>query len=166
MRSSRHRLRAPRGRAWLALAALVVLGAAGTATAHWSAAGGAGTGAASSGDVEPLTLAPATPVAQLYPGGQAGVRLTVTNPNPATARLASLALATAQGTGGFAVDGAHSACGVSSLSFTTQDNGGVGWSIPGGGSVELTLAGSLAMASDAANACQGASFVVHLREGP
>ena len=34
--------------------------------------------------------------------------LTITNPNPASVRVGSLSLDTSQGTGGFAVDGAHS----------------------------------------------------------
>jgi len=78
----------------------------------------------------------------------------------------SLALETTQGTGGFTVDGAHAACGVASLTFTTQTNGGVGWTIPASGSSVLSLANSLSMNTNAANACQGASFTVYLKVGP
>ena len=59
--------------------------------------------------------------------------LTVTNPNPGQIRVGSLALDTSQGTGGFAVDGGHSGCGLATLSFATQTNGGAGWTVPGSG---------------------------------
>ena len=67
---------------------------------------------------------------------------------------------------GFGVDGAHTACGVASLSFTSQTNGGAGWTIPASGSPTLSLANSLSMNTNASNACQGASFTVFLKVGP
>ena len=91
--------------------------------------------------------------------------MTVTNPNPSAVQVGSLSLDTTQGTAGFAVDGAHAACGVVTLSFTTQTNGGAGWTIPANGSSVLSLANSLSMSTDAANACQGASFTVYLKAG-
>ena len=84
---------------------------AGVAAAYWSTTGG-GSATAATATTSPVTLTPATPTAQLYPGGQATVVLTVTNPNAAEIRMGSLALDTSQGTGGFAVDGAHSGCGL------------------------------------------------------
>ena len=45
----------------------------------------------------------------------------------------------------------------------TQTNGGAGWTVPGSGVLSVTLTGALAMGSGAANACQGATFTVHLR---
>ncbi len=89
--------------------------------------------------------------------------LTVTNPNAAQIRVGSLALDTSQGTGGFAVDGAHSACGLATLSFTTQTNGGAGWTVPGSGALPVTLTNALSMGNGAANACQGAAFTVYLK---
>ena len=145
----------------LVLAALAVTG---TAVAYW-AGEGSGAGAASTGTARPVTLSPATPVAQLYPGGRSGVRVTVTNPNPAPVRVASLELDTGEGTGGFAVDGGHTGCELSSLVFTTATNGGAGWTIAGGEAVTLMLTDALAMQTTAANACQGATFTVHLRSG-
>lgn len=142
------------------LATAIVL-VAGVATAYWRTSG-AGAGAAATPSPSALTLAPATPTAQLYPGGQASVVLTVSNPNPGPIRVGSLALATGQGTGGFAVDGAHSGCGLAALSFTTQTNGGAGWTVPGSSAVAVTLTNALSMATSAANACQGASFTVFL----
>lgn len=143
----------------IAVAALAV---AGVATAYW-AGGGGGTGAASTGTTQPLTLSPATPVAELHPGGTSSVRLTVTNPNTSPAQVDAFALDTTQGTGGFAVDAGHSGCGLASLSFTTASNGGAGWTIPGGDTLTLTLTDRLAMQTTAADACQGATFTVHLR---
>jgi hypothetical protein len=61
------------------------------------------------------------------------------------------------------VDAAHPGCVVSTLSFTTQTNGGAGWTVPGNGSLPLTLASALSMSTSAANACQGATFTVYLK---
>jgi hypothetical protein len=84
----------------------------------------------------------------------------------AAGRATCASLDTTQGTAGFAVDGAHAGCGLASLTFTTQTNGGAGWTIPAGGSSALSLANSLSMNANAANACQGASFTVYLKVGP
>ena len=70
----------PRGRFLPVVAAVVVLAVAGVAAAYWTGSGG-GAGAVGTGTSQPVTLSPATPVAQLHPGGQASVRVTVTNPN-------------------------------------------------------------------------------------
>lgn len=145
---------------------LVVLtaGTIGAASAHWSGSG-TGSGSGVTGTTQAVTLTSATAAAQLYPGGQAGVELRIANPNPGSVRIGSLALETTQGTGGFSVDAGHSACGVSSLAFTTQTNGGAGWTIPGSGSLPVTLTNALSMSTGAASACQGASFTVYLKAG-
>lgn len=159
-------MRATRRRASLvALLILAALATTGVASAYWVGSGN-GAGSADTGTTQAVTLSPATPTAQLYPGGQAAVEVSVTNPNPGSVRVGSLSLDTTQGTGGFAVDGAHSACGVASLTFTPQTNGGAGWTVPGAGSLPITLAGSLSMNTSAANTCQGASFTVYLQAGP
>jgi hypothetical protein len=148
-----------------ALAVVLVLAVAGAGYAYW-ATSGSGSAAADTGTTTELTISPGTPAAQLYPGGQADVLLTLTNPGPAEVRVGALAVDTGQGTDGIAVDGAHSACAVSALTFTTQTNGGAGWTVPGGGSLPITLDDALSMATSAANACQGASFTVYLRVAP
>jgi hypothetical protein len=94
------------------------------------------------------------------------VVLTITNPNSSSVRVGSLALATGQGSGGFAVDGAHSACVLSTLSFVTQTNAGAGWTVAANGNLSVTLTNALSMTAAAANACQGASFTVYLATGP
>lgn len=138
---------------------------AGAAAAYWSTTGG-GAATAATTTTSPLTLTPATPTALLYPGGQTTVVLTVTNPNAAQIRVGSLALDTGQGTGGFAVDGAHAGCGLAPLSFVTQTNAGAGWTVPGSGMLSVTLTNALSMGTGAANACQGASFSVYLTATP
>ena len=155
------RRRAPRLAALLVLA---IAGSIGVASADWRASGG-GAGSANTGTTQTVTLSPATASSQLFPGGQTAVALTISNPNPGSVRLGSLALDTSGGTGGFTVDAGHSACGVSSLSFTTQING-AGWTVPGGGSLSVTLTNSLTMSGNAASVCQGATFTVFLRAGP
>jgi hypothetical protein len=157
--ATRHRSRLASA-AVLAAAATIVL--AGAATAYWTRTG-TGTGAGTSAGTSALTLSPGTPAAQLFPGGQSSVVLTVTNPSTATVRVGSLALDTSQGAGGFGVDAGHSGCGLATLSLPTQTNGGAGWTVPGQGSLSVTLANALAMDAAAADACQGATFVAYLK---
>jgi hypothetical protein len=54
---------------------------------------------------------------------------------------------------------------VSALGFTTQTNGGAGWTVPAGspGSLSIAMPGALTMTAGASNACQGATFTVHLK---
>ena len=143
---------------------VLVLGIAATSWTYFRGTG-SGAGTAATGTTQPLTLSPATPATQLFPGGQAAVAVTVTNPNPGAVRLESLALDPGQASGGFAVDEAHSGCGVSSLTFSAQNNGGAGWTVPGNGSVTLSLANALTMSTSAPTACQGAGFTVYLKTG-
>lgn len=157
-RRGRHRRRITLSLVVGALTATV----AGAAFAFWISSG-TGAAAAGSASAAAVTLTPGTAAAQLYPGGQAAVTLTIANPGAATVRIGSLVLDSTQGSSGFAVDAAHAGCTLSALAFTTQTNTGAGWTVPGGGSLPVTLPGSLAMATSAANACQGATFTVHLK---
>ncbi|WP_247046222.1 hypothetical protein [Arthrobacter rhizosphaerae] len=148
---------------------VLFLAAGGTAAAIWSDSGG-GAGIAGTGATVPVTLSPGTPTANLFPGGSSDVLLTVSNPNTSPVRLGSLVLDTGQGTGGFAVDPAHPACGVASLDYTAQGNAGAGWTVPAkSGSVEgsltIRLVNALSMGLDAADACQGARITVYLAVG-
>ncbi len=138
------RARPRRGLLVAAVLALFCLGSLTAASAYWRGSG-AGSGSGATGTAQAVTLSPATATAQLYPGGQAGVELTVTNPNPGSVRVPSLALDTSQGSSGFAVDAGHTGCVLSTLSFTTQTNGGSGWTIAGGAVLSISLADSLSM---------------------
>ena len=81
-----------RTRILVAVTVLTLL-ATGVALAFWRGDGsGSATGA--TGTTSALTLTPGTPTAQLYPGGQANVLLTVANPSAATVRVGSLTLDT------------------------------------------------------------------------
>jgi len=152
------------------VSAVVLAGAGSGAWAFWKSSG-SGSGTGTTGTTGAITLSAGTPSAALFPGGSANVMLTVANPNRSPVRIGSLALDTTQGTGGFAVDAGHSGCSVAVLSFTTQTNGGAGWTVPGkvgavNGSLSITLTAAVAMSAAAANACQGATFTVFLGAGP
>jgi len=154
----------------LLLAVTLVLGIAGSAFAFWSGTG-AGTAGGAVRTQDALTFGPGTPAAQLSPGHDAGVAVIATNANPYAVEIASLELDAGAGTGGFDVDGGHSGCVLSVLHVAPQDNGGGGWSVPAkvgstDGSLAIDLAGALSMDANAASACQGASFTVHLRAAP
>jgi hypothetical protein len=149
-----------------------VMGAAtgGIARAYWGGSG-SGAGGATTAATVPLTLGSGVPNADLYPGGQGNVVLTISNPNSGPVHVGSLALDTTSGTAGFGVDGAHSGCATSALTFTAQTNTGVGWTVPAksgavNGTLSITLTNAVAMDIGAANACQGAVFAVYLRTGP
>jgi hypothetical protein len=143
---------------------------AGTAAAYW-AGGGAGAATGTATTTQAVVVSAGTPTTRVYPGGQAAVAVNIANPNAFPVRVAALALDPAQGTGGFAVDAGHASCGVGSLSFTGQNNGGSGWNVPPrvgavNGSLAVELANSLSMAAGAADSCQGASFTVYLKVAP
>ena len=157
--------RLPRRLVPAALLVILALPVGGFAQAYWSGTG-SGAGSATTGTAAAVTLTPGTPAASLYPGGQANVVLTVSNPNAFSVRIASFAIDTTQGTLGFAVDAGHSACLTSTLSFSAQTNGGVGWTAPANGTLPVTLTNALAMSVSAANACQGATTTVYLVAGP
>jgi hypothetical protein len=142
----------------------------GVALAFWTAAGdGSGSGSTAS-NPQDVTLSGGTASADLIPGGSGDVSVTVDNPNTFPVHVNSLVLDTSQGTNGFDVDSGHSSCVTSVLHFTTQDNSAAGWFVPAkvgstDGSLPLDLTGALSMDSNAANACQGASFTVYLKPG-
>ncbi|AGL14071.1 hypothetical protein [Actinoplanes sp. N902-109] len=140
---------------------LAALLASGAAYGYWSSAG-TGSGAARSGTAVALTLSPGAPASQLYPGSSADVAVTIANPNTFPVRVERIYLDSTQGSTGFSVDSAHSGCPVGALSFTTQTNGGTGWTVATAGSLDVHLTGALTMATTAANTCQGATFRVYL----
>lgn len=161
--------RFPRRVALTSILVFLALSVAGTAYANWTAAG-SGSGTGTTGTAVAVTLTPGTPTANLYPGGTADVVLTVTNTNLYTVYIGSFALATGQGTGGYAVDGGHSGCSVATLSFSTQTNGGAGWTVPAkvgavNGTLAVTMTNALGMGVGAADACQGATLTVYAAAG-
>jgi hypothetical protein len=139
---------------------LVILASSveGVASAYWRGSG-SGAGSATTGTTQPVTLSPGTVATALFPGGQANVLLTVSNPNAFPVRIGSFAL----GTGGIAVDSGHSGCAASALSLTGSS---VGWTVPATGSTPGIVAGVLTMGTNAVSACQGAIFTVYVAAGP
>ena len=155
-------------RALLVAVAVVVAGAGGAA-AYWSG-GGQGNLEVYVPRAEPLEITAGSPAPHLYPGGTADVAVMAANSNAESSHVVSLELDTGAGHGGFDVDAAHAGCDVSTLSFVPQDNLGAGWTVPPrtgatDGSLQIELQEALAMGIGAANACQGATFTVHLKGG-
>lgn len=145
---------------------VVTLGGAGVAYAYWSA-GGTGSGVGVAATTTPLTISSVASAGSLFPGGKSDVTVAISNPNSARVHISSLAIDTSQGTAGFGVDAGHSGCTLSTLAFTTQTGGGAGWTVPGkigsvNGTLTITLPTALAMGAGAVNACQGATFTLHL----
>lgn len=166
---------APRGRrATLvlsgALAATFLVGSAGLAFAYWS---GPSTGTVSErvDDTRPVTITPGIALAELAPGASGTVTVRMGNPNPVQVLIPSLE-ADAGAPAAITVDPASEAagCEASSVTFTPQDNGGLGWFLPprigaADGVRTVQLRDAVQMSADASDACQRASFSVHLQVG-
>ncbi len=140
------------------VAALVV---SAVAFAAWTS-NGSGTGTATAGTASGVTLSNGTASTLLVPNGSADVATVVANPNAYNVQVSSIALDTTQGTNGFSVDAGHSGCDLSSLSFTTQTNGGSGWTVNASGNLNVDLTGAISMSNAANDSCQGATFTVYL----
>ncbi|MET0557521.1 MAG: hypothetical protein ABW065_02450 [Solirubrobacterales bacterium] len=148
----------------LLVAAAIAVGAATAGVAFWH---GSGSGSATTvlANVQSLSLQPGNPTAELYPGGDAGVAVIISNPNSSFVQIGSIDLDPEAEP--FTVDSAHSGCDLSTLSFVAQDNGGAGWRIPPragatDGSLAIDMPAAMRMGLTAASACQGASFTVRL----
>jgi hypothetical protein len=151
----------------LATAVLAVVAA--SAFAYWS-----GTGSTTATTVLPdpqdVTFSLGVPSAELTPGNDAAVAIVAHNPNSYFVHIAAMDLDTDEaGVPPFELaDDDHSGCDVSALSFIPQSNGGDGWDIPprvasSDGTRTLDMTSAIQMAGDADDACQGASFTVHLK---
>jgi hypothetical protein len=155
-----------RGILKLGLIAVIVLALAATAAAYLSASGSGSGSGSSTATTTAVTLAAGTPTAELYPGGSSDVAVKLTNSNASPVNVKSLVLDTAQGTNGFTVDGSHSGCATSALSYpAAQTNGGAGFTVAPNTSLDVDLSGAVSMATSAADACQGAQFTVYLKVG-
>lgn len=147
----------------------IATGLVAAAIAYWSASG-SGSATTVLTDAQSLTFEPGAPTAQLYPGDEASVAIVATNPNPYFVHIGSLSLDSDDGEP-FEADTAHSGCDVSVLSFIAQDNGGAGWHVPPrvgstDGTLTIDMSSAMAMSTEAADACQGATFTVHLEAQP
>jgi hypothetical protein len=156
-------------RGWIGACAAIALLVLGTTAYAYFTATGEGGASSTVGETEPVAFEAVTPTEYLYPGTTADVAVKILNPNVSQVFVPSLLLDETGGDGGFAVDGGHSGCDPDALSFTTQDNGGDGWFVPGAddppAELELHLEDAIGMDTTAANACQGATFTVFLKVG-
>jgi hypothetical protein len=112
--------------------------------------------------VASVTLTPGSPTTALYPGTSGDVSVSIVNDNTYRAYIGSLVLDTARGTSGFDVTGGQPGCDAAALTYTAQKNGGAGWFVPAGTTLDLDLANAISLDTSAASECQGATFVVYL----
>lgn len=137
------------------IAALLIAVLAGGVLAYFTAAGHTDASAAV-GNVADITLSAGTPSSALYPGSSADIAVLVSNPNASSVHLPSLVL----DGGGITVDAGHSGCDTAKVHYSAQG----AYDLPAG-THQLDLAGVVSMDADAASACQGATFTVHLKAG-
>ena len=124
----------------------------GTAAAYWTSSG-SGTGSAAAGTIS-LTANASVGSSLLYPGGSVAISVAVTNPaDSATLNVTGVSATSVT------ADSGHSGCDTSAVTY--QRSTALPVSVVAGGS-PVDVDGSLAMAADAADACQGATFSVTL----
>ena len=153
----------------LILGMAIIAGSATNAFGFWSSLG-SGSSETQLGDPHSLVMTPGTASAQLYPGGSATVTTVAANSNPYPVHIRSLSLDPTTGSNGFEVDGGHATCDLSALSYTFQNNDGNGWTVPPkagdtDGTLPINTPSAVGMGIGASDACQGASFTVHLVAG-
>jgi hypothetical protein len=141
---------------FFALAAITALVVTGLLVAAWST-GGSGNGYAKAGTASALALndASASTVADLYPGSNGAVKLSVTNPNPFPVRITAV---TKQAAGTITSD-KGAACNASTgVTFTNQT--GLALDLAANGTSTFTLSGAVSMSNASDNSCQGAVFTI------
>jgi hypothetical protein len=138
-----------------AIALIVGLGA-GTSYAFWTS-NGSGKGHGATGTLQPVTVVAFVggdaPNSQLSPGGpSADVILRINNQNSISVTLVSVT-----GNGTITVDGGHTACTTTGVSFANQT--GLNVTVPAGSSL-FHLSGAASMSSTSSTGCQGATFMI------
>jgi hypothetical protein len=138
---------------------LVVLGAAGVASAYFTNLG-AGTGTATVGSAASVTLH-GTVASTLYPGGSSTVNFTVDNPSGGSELVNTIHLAS------ITPDAGHSGCSTvitgGKPDFTMADVA-ASQSFPAGNGQTVTATGTITMNETGVNqdACQGATLTLNL----
>jgi len=138
------------------LAAIVVLVLSSIVLAAWSTSG-SGNGYAKAGTASALTLndASASTTADLYPGANGSVKLSVTNPNSFPVRITAVSK---QAAGSITSD-KGAACNASTgVTFTNQS--GLALDLAAGATSTFTLANAVSMTNASDNTCQGAVFTI------
>lgn len=140
----------------IAPAACVAVGVASVAAYAYFTSSGNGTGSASTGTMQAVTISAATvsPSTPLLPGGSGDVTLEVTNPNSVAVTVVSV---TGSG-GGITADSGHPGCTTTGVTFTSQT--GLSDNIPAGSTTAIDLPGAASMATTSSAGCQGATFSI------
>lgn len=160
---------ASRGSKWTRRAAAIgvasgVLFSGGVAYAFWSVTG-SGNGTAAAGSASPLTItAGSAPGSLLVPGGQADVKLVITNKNKANVSISALTLSNT-GIAGYTDNTfgtAKTGCTATGVSWTSGA-GSHTLSSPivvgaNGGTYTLTLTNGAQMSTSSDDGCQNAVF--------
>jgi hypothetical protein len=131
----------------------VVAGAAfatNVAFAAWTA-NGTGSGSAKSVSSIGVSTVAATPTAQLYPGGNADLKITVKNDNGYPVRVTQI-------TGNGAIVSGVPACDTSNgVTFTNQTGT---WDVAANSTSTVTLTSAVHMSNASVDACQNVTFTV------
>ena len=138
------------------LAAIVVLVLSSIVLAAWSTSG-SGNGYAKAGTASALTLndASASTTADLYPGANGSVKVSITNPNSFPVRITAVSK---QAAGSITSDKGASCNASTGVTFTTQS--GLALDLAAGATSTFTLANAVSMSNASDNTCQGAVFTI------
>jgi hypothetical protein len=143
-------------KAFLVVAGVLALAAAGIGVAAWQTSG-SGSAYAKAGTASALTLsdAAAFTTGDLYPGATGAAKIRVTNPNAFPVRITSVAKQAAA----VIASNKGAACDASTgVSFTDQT--GLTIDVAAGATATVTLTNAVAMSNASDNACQGAVFTI------
>jgi hypothetical protein len=145
----------------IALAALAAaLGAAGIAVAAWLSSGSGRPGVSAGTALAPTTgtvAGSAVTTGLLTPGTSGTAIVTVTNPNPYTVKILTIAP-----NGAATAGGGVGTCATTGVSFSAQQPG---VTLAAKASTTLTLPGAVAMSTASETGCQGATFTVPVTVG-
>jgi len=148
----------------LAVMAALLFGLAGPGFGFFTALG-LGSGSATTGDLQPIEVRPATtgtPSTLLQPGGTADLLLNLRNPNSRAVTVTSVAqggpVTVVGGSGCTSDTGFPTPAGNSGVTVSTTT--GLSISIPAGATLEIHLPAAAAMSTTSASGCQNASYRV------
>ena len=138
------------------LAAVAALVVTGILFAAWSTSG-SGNGYAKAGTASALTLndASASTTADLYPGANGAVKLSVTNPNSFPVRITAVSKQAA----GTITSDKGAACNAST-GVTFNNQSGLTLDLAANTTSTFTLANAVSMSNASDNSCQGAAFTI------
>ncbi len=124
-----------------------------------STGSGSGTGSVSAPGKLYISAGGATSQKLLPTGTATGdVTVALDNETGSPVHVNRLVLDTAKGANGYSANAAD--CGVT---YATQDNSGSGWHIAAGATRQISLPGSVTMATSAPHSCQGKTFTIYLK---